>query len=274
MGPDRVTAAAAAPGRPRRPSLADLSPALDADRPHVRLGVLWAVVTVALAVAGPVWLAVWLAAVASVAAAQAARSWRAAPARPIPELALAAPAAMTLAALAGPLALAAASLAVAAAAFGWEPVRAVLGRYRPGSRTSATRTLAVAAPIGLAAASVVLVRGQGLTEALVLLAMAAAYDAAAYVVGVGAPSAWEGAAAGVASVASTSLAVAAVLVPPFRGASPWVLGGAAAALAPLGPYWGAALLGDRAARAPALRRLDSLLFLAPVWAALAALLVS
>jgi hypothetical protein len=64
-----------------------------------------------------------------------------------------------------------------------------------------------------------------------------------------------------------------VFVPPFSGASPWLLGLLAAALAPFGPLVGTLLLGEREARAPALRRLDSLLVLGPVWAAAALVLL-
>jgi hypothetical protein len=44
-------------------------------------------------------------------------------------------------------------------------------------------------------------------------------------------------------------------------------------LAPFGPLAASVILGDRDARAPALRRLDSLLLLGPVWAWLAAVLL-
>jgi hypothetical protein len=246
---------------------------VDTDRPHVRLGLLWAVVTGVAAVAGPGWLAGWLALAAATAAAQVARSWRSAPVRPYPPIAVGAAALVALSAALGPLTVAAAVVVAVAAAFGREPALAVFGRYRPGSHTSAARTLAAGLPIGAATAAVVLARRQGLPEALTLLALAAVYDAGAYVVGAGAAGAWEGPAAGVAAVGAVTLAVAAVLVPPFRGASPWALGAAAAALAPLGPCAATLLLGDRRVRAPALRRLDSLLLLGPVWAALAALLV-
>ncbi|MBV8305171.1 MAG: hypothetical protein JOZ04_13240, partial [Acidimicrobiia bacterium] len=64
-----------------------------------------------------------------------------------------------------------------------------------------------------------------------------------------------------------------VLVPALGGAGPFLLGLLAAVLAPLGPLAGSVLLGDRSAKAPALRRLDSLLLLAPVWAWLAAVLL-
>ena len=78
--------------------------------------------------------------------------------------------------------------------------------------------------------------------------------------------------AGVASVVCVSLFVA-VLVPSLSGASPFLLGLLAGALAPLGPLAASAILGDRSADAPALRRLDSLLLLGPIWALSAAALI-
>ncbi|MGH9178090.1 MAG: hypothetical protein ACRD0N_06005, partial [Acidimicrobiales bacterium] len=134
-------------------------------------------------------------------------------------------------------------------------------------------TLLIAATSGLAGAAPVLLLESGLVPVFVLLALVSVHDASVYVVGTGANNAWEGTAAGVASMAAVTLAVAAVLVPPFRGASPWVLGALAAVLVPLGPYLGSALLGDRRLRVPALRRLDSMLVVAPVWCLVAALIL-
>ena len=57
------------------------------------------------------------------------------------------------------------------------------------------------------------------------------------------------------------------------GAEMLVLGGVAATLAPLGPAVAGRLLGERHAPVPALRRLDSLLLLAPAWAIAAAVLL-
>jgi len=136
---------------------------------------------------------------------------------------------------------------------------------------------AAAVMAGIAgAAPVLLLAGTGLVPVLVLFAYAMAYDAGTYVVGSGAASAWEGPAAGIAATGPVTLTVAAVLAPPFGGTSPWLLGGLAAALAPVGPIIGAALAGtgrDGKVRMPALRRMDSLLVLGPVWALAAALLV-
>jgi hypothetical protein len=64
-----------------------------------------------------------------------------------------------------------------------------------------------------------------------------------------------------------------VLVPPFDGNSPWILGGLAAVLAPVGPVVASSLTGDRSARVPALRRLDTLIVLGPAWVAATAVLL-
>jgi hypothetical protein len=124
-----------------------------------------------------------------------------------------------------------------------------------------------------AASALVLTRAQGLAEALVLVGMISVYDAAAYLVGTGARRAWAGPAAGLASIGALTLFVAAVFVPPFDGNSPWILGGLAAVLAPIGPVLAGRLTGDRSARVPALRRLDTLMVLGPVWAAATALVL-
>lgn len=233
--------------------------------PHARLGAAWFVASMVALTAGPWPLALLLAPCAGLAALQAARTWRRRP-RPAAPAAGASAAILVLAAPAGPVAVAVAAAVVVAVV--------VVGALAAGPRRAdPVRTLVLAGSVGLAAASPVLLLRSGLVPVLVLLTLVGVHDASAYVVGTGAASAWEGPAAGVASMAAVTLAVAAVLVPPFRGATPWVLGGLAIALAPLGPYAGSALLGDRAARVPALRRLDSLLVLGPVWCLAAALLL-
>jgi len=127
-------------------------------------------------------------------------------------------------------------------------------------------TLVIGLAIGLAAASPVLMRQRGIIPALLLLAFAAVYDAGAYLVGTGAASPWEGPAAGVAAFVPLTMFAAVVFIPPFSGTEPLLLGLVAALLTPIGPVAGSALLGDSAADAPGLRRLDSLLVLGPIWA--------
>ncbi|MDP9070612.1 MAG: hypothetical protein M3N68_04890, partial [Actinomycetota bacterium] len=193
-------------------------------------------------------------------------SWRRRSRRPAALLAGAGAGLITVAGAGGPVATAVVVTLVGLAAFGNALV--------PGGRhTDPALTLAIAGALGLAGAAPVLLRGDGLIPALVLLAFASVHDASAYVVGSGATTAWEGPAAGIASIGAVTLAVAAVFVPPFPAAAPWLLGALAAVLAPLGPYLGCALLGDRRRRVPALRRLDSLLLLGPLWALAAAVAI-
>ncbi|HXZ62154.1 MAG TPA: hypothetical protein VEG62_05370, partial [Acidimicrobiales bacterium] len=79
---------------------------------------------------------------------------------------------------------------------------------------------------------------------------------------------WLGPLAGVACIVPVTMLVAA-LGRQFRGAATWELGVLAAALLPLGPAAATLLLGDRHGPAPALRRLDSLILLGPVWSVVA-----
>lgn len=244
--------------RPRQP----LTVVQTSDLPHGRRGALWAAVTVGAVAAGQGWLAVWLGLMAFVAASQTASVWRSRGERPMPLVA-----AGTAAAVCG------------AAAFGFRSVTAVivlamvlslvtrLVVQSPAPARDVALTLALGVPLGLAAGSLVLLRSVDVQVPMLLLAYAAVYDAGAYLVGTGASSAWEGPAAGVAALIPLTLLASLVMVPPFKGVAPLLLGLLGAVCAPLGPLAGSALLGDRTgARAPALRRLDSLLVMGPLWA--------
>ncbi len=230
-------------------------------RPHGRLGLAWAAVTVGVTVVGPAWLGGWLAVAAFIAGAQTCLVWRKRGERPV---------ALVAGAIAGGLPIAAsfntgAMTGVVAAGVLVAFVARLRAPTLAPSRDIAL-TLGIGIPIGLAAASPVLVRHTGIAATILLLAMVCLYDAGAYLVGTGASSAWEGPAAGVVTLLPLSIFAAIVLVPPFNGAQPLFLGLLTAVLAPCGPVAASALLGDRNAHAPALRRLDSLLLLGPLWA--------
>ncbi len=252
--------------KPGRPALSQPT------GPHVRLGILWAAVTLAALLEGPVWLTLWLAPVAALAAGSAARTWgtaavadrsahnRRVRVQPPAAVAAAFSALITVAALAGGLVVAVvvalvAVVLVAAATFG------------PLGQPGVVRRLVIVLGPGVAASSLVLARVQGLATGLVLAGMVTVFDSSNYLIGTGAPNRWEGSVAGVASLAALTLVVAAVLAPPFTGASPWLLGGAVAVLAPIGPVLGRWVTGDEKAPVPALRRLDSLFLAGPAWAA-------
>ncbi len=244
---------------PKKPRLEAL-PTPDADGPIIRFGAAWALVTFIAAGAGVIALAVWYALIAAVAALQACGSWRKRPRQPVIPLAAAGAALLPLTAAVSLSVMAGTVVALVIACLFWRP---------DAQRSAPALTLIVALPIGLAAASPVLVRRLGLVEVVVLLSLIGVYDASAFLVGTGATRRWEGPAAGIAFMFAVTLAAAAVFVPPFGGVSAWLLGALAAALAPLGPIAGLKLLGDAKARAPALKRLDSLLVLGPLWTAAA-----
>lgn len=240
----------------------------DVDGPHVRLGLLWAVVTFPFALAGAVFLAPWMAINALVASGNVCRSFRRSDKPgPVAPVTVFGAALLPLAAIAGPVGVATAAVLVALAAV-------VAARPPKQSRPVSLRaTVLVPLLVGLAAASPVLLRADSVVPAFVLLLLVCVYDASVYVVGSGSTNAWEGPTAGAAFIAAVTLAVAAVFVPPFRGASPWLLGVLAAVLAPIGPYVASALLSEPSFKAPGLRRLDSLLVLGPLWAVVALLLL-
>lgn len=258
---------------PRSSRVEHLAVVPDVDGPRVRLGMAWAFVVFTAAAAGPVWIGVWMAAVGGIAAVQCSRSWRSRSRRPHDIVTVAGAAALPLAAGVSALATGIMLALFGAAAVGAVFLRAAAGRATRG-RLSASLTFTMGASIGLAAAAPVLARQLGVVEAIVLLAFVGVFDASNYLIGSGASNPWEGPAAGMAFIAAVTLAVAAVFVPPFRGASPWLLGLLALVLTPAGPVLASSLLGTADAKVPALRRLDSLLLTGPIWVAVATFTVS
>jgi MoaD family protein len=239
----------------------------DTDMPHVRLGLAWLVVTILAVAGGRETLGLWMSAMAAVAAMQVTKAWMERHERPVSYVAVAGAAALPLAAIGG---LDTVNIVVVLVV-----VVTMLARVNNVTKAPSrdvALTLMIVFPIGLATAAPVLLRNVGVAGPLALFAFAAAHDMGAYLVGTGAANEWEGPVAGVASIFCVTLFVA-VLVPSFGGGGPFVLGLVAAVLAPLGPLAASIVLGDRDAKAPALRRLDSLLLLAPVFAWVAAVLL-
>ena len=130
-------------------------------------------------------------------------------------------------------------------------------------RTSTT--LRCGLPIGMAAASIVLTRGDARSVAIVLLVFVSAYEVGDYLVGSGAATPLEGPAAGMIAVGVLTFAVSIIEPAPFTTSQLWVLGTVVAAACPLGQVAGSALLPSGGAFAPALRRLDSLLVAGPAY---------
>lgn len=163
---------------------------------------------------------------------------------------------------AGSFAVGVALLALAVAAV----VAAALGGPREHGVARAGATVMAAAPFGLAAASVLLTRDLEIGAVVTLLLIVSAYDLGDFIVGSGASNAIEGPATGIVTIAVMAMVIAVLQVPPFRGAPMFTFAAFAAVLCPLGQIAVSALLPTADAAAPAARRLDSLVVLAPVWA--------
>lgn len=235
-----------------------------ADGPHVRAGLAAMVVASAALLAGPLWLAITMSVVGALGAAAVAARHRSLHGRPA-AVAAAGGGLLPAASLAGPAGASAAltALVVASMLAGFE--RRAPSARRPG-RAGAALLLGVGA--GLAAAAPVLARDAGLGPALGLLALVAAHDAGAYVVGTGAHHEWEGPAAGMVSVAVLGFTLASFNIFGTEGVANVLLVGVVVLGAPLGPVVARALCPRRVP--PVVGRLDVLLVAGPLFALAAA----
>ena len=241
--------------------------------PKVVLGIVWAAITGVTLLTSSVLLGMWMALIAGLAGVQAARSWKRHPdRRPHPPAAGVGALVAVVGACFGVVGFAAGAFVGVVVTAVWATLAATQRKGDQASGADVLLTLACMALPAAAAASPVLLRSHGLVPALVLIVYALVHDASAFLIGAGARRPWEGPLAGVASIASVTLAVAAIF-PQFKGASPWMLGVLAALLTPLGPVVASLVVGSRRARIPALRRLDSLMVLGPIWALAASALV-
>jgi hypothetical protein len=126
---------------------------------------------------------------------------------------------------------------------------------------------------GITAAGVVLSMRYEIGAVLLLLFFVCAFDLGDFLVGSGADSVIEGPIAGGAAILVVTAIAAVVKAPPFHGAGVWAFGVLAVVACPAGQIVGGLLLPDATVRAPALRRLDSLLVIGPLWAWLVGLYV-
>jgi hypothetical protein len=138
-----------------------------------------------------------------------------------------------------------------------------------GGRAASLGILWLSIVPSVGAASMVLVRGESRVSAMVLFLLVSAYEMGDFVVGSGATNPVEGPLAGITTALLIGFPLAVLLVEPFDGAGAVLLGFAAAAC-PLGQIAASGLLPDAASSAPALRRIDTLLILGPLWAAASA----
>ncbi len=238
----------------------------DTDGPRIRLGLLWFVVLLAAVALGPWPLGVVMALVAGAAASQTAAAWRRVGSPANAPLAGLSALALPLAAAAGTALLGLACVAVAGLALVWSAA-APSNRRRHRIWAVAGLTLRCGFPVGLAAASLVVIRHQEIGAAVSLVLLVSAYDLGDFVVGTDAATLFEGPVAGIVAALVVAFALGVFTVPPFVMSSALIFGGLAAVLFPLGQLVATELLPAAAARAQALRRLDSLLLVGPIWMA-------
>jgi hypothetical protein len=240
--------------------------AYDAAGPKVRLGLLWFLLALGALRVGPVALAVLYGIVAAVAALQAAWARRMRPPRPFRPVSALVALGLPVAALAGTQVLGLAVLV----AVGLALLAGYTGPPRRGHPIDvAAASLACGLFPGLACASLVLVRDVDLAAAIVLLVFVSAYEVGDFLVGSGAGNVVEGPAAGMIGLLVVAFTVSLLRPSTFHDAAGvWALAGMTAVLCPLGQLVASTLLPSGTAFAPALRRLDSLLLVAPLWAVL------
>jgi molybdopterin converting factor small subunit len=234
----------------------------DVAGPRVRLGLLWVVALLGSIALGTWELAVVVALVAGAAGAQTAAAWRRVGGRACRPVAGLSGLVLPLAAALGTASLGVAAVVAAVAAV----VAAQLDRRRVRSIwADGGLTVRCGYPVGLAAASLVVIRHLEIGAAVSLVLLVCAYDVGDFLVGTGANTPFEGPVSGILAAMVVAFALGVFTVPPFAMASALVFGGLAAALFPLGQLAATEMLPAADARAPALRRLDSLLLAGPLW---------
>jgi hypothetical protein len=235
----------------------------DTEGPHVRLGVLWFATALGALVAGPAPAAVVYGITAAAAAAQMARAWHTAPPRPSDLMAGSGAGLVVLGACFGAGGAGLGILGAVALAF----VGAAGDHRSPNPRIAVIGwTLQCALGPGIAAMSMVLLARYDQGSAIGLLLLVSAYEAGDYLIGSGSPNPFEGPGAGAAGIVVITFILSTLPISALSFGQAWVLGGLVALLAPAGQLLASALLPSADAPAGGLRRLDSLLLAAPVWA--------
>jgi hypothetical protein len=243
---------------PRRP----LSVVYDVNGPKVRLGVLWflanaVALTIGLELITPLW-----AATAAVAALQMSRAWRKEGQRAHRAVAGIGAALLPIAAAISVGFVGVVVLLVVAISY----YLALIDLEGGHPVDQAGYTLQCALFPGLAAAGVVTTLRFDVIAAIGLLLLVSAYEAGDFLIGSGARWKWEGPVMGMVAVGVMAFALSTPRLPPFVLPDALWLGAMVAVLCPVGQLLASALLPSNATRAPALRRIDSMLLLAPAWA--------
>jgi hypothetical protein len=246
-----------------------LAPVYDIDGPRVRYGLGWFLVALPAVVVSPLSAGLVYGVAGGLGAGQAVKAWRSASWQgPVAAVAAAAPVLAAAAWGVGPaLYVLGAAAAVAVVAGSAEPslgLRGVSGRI-----AGAGVMLHAVTVVAVGCGAIVLLRGESEVAALLLFAMVCAYEVGDFVMGSGASNPVEGPLAGALAAILVGFPAVLLLLDPFDVLGVWALI-AAAALCPVGQWMASAVLPRPDAKAPALRRVDTLLVVAPFWVLAAA----
>lgn len=235
----------------------------DTSGPKVRLGILWFLLGLVAITAGPLAVALLYGGAAAVGAGQTARAWRKRRHRPNEQVAMVVAGGMGLGATLGAGGAGLVCLAGVIMAY----VAATGDRRSPHPPIAdAGWTLQCALPPGLVALSMVLLTRLDQGSAVALLLLVSAYETGDYLVGSGARNPYEGPAAGASAIVVVTFVLSTLPISALDFGQAWAFGGAVVLLAPLGQLLASALLPTAGSSASGLRRLDSLLLAAPLWA--------
>jgi hypothetical protein len=240
------------------------------DGPKVSLGVAWFVVLMAAAYLEPRLLLAVLVPLATVAAYQIGHAWS------LQELTdrrlgAAVGCVVTAAAWFGPVGLGLACVLGTATLVGYAYIvgEAVLdvGTTPAGGERLRFAELVVRAalPGAVAAGSLSILAVEETSAFVAVVLLVSAYEIGDFLVGSGSANGLEGPIAGLVAMAVVSVGLYLVLPDPFTNATLPLFAAVVALGAPLGQIAGSALLPRGDMWAPALRRLDSYLLVAPLW---------
>jgi hypothetical protein len=234
----------------------------DTNGPKVRLGLLWFLVAISALAIGPLTTALVYGIAAAVAAAQTARCWRKRRAHPSDAIAAGLAGLMGAGALLG---AGGAGIGLVVGAIMAIVVAAGDTRSPNPVVVDAGWTIQCALPPGLVAMSMVLLARLDQGSAIALLLLVSGYETGDFLVGSGARNPYEGPAAGASAIVVITFIISTLPISALDFGQAWLFGGLVVLLAPLGQLFASALLPSAKSPASSLRRLDSLLFAAPVW---------
>lgn len=237
----------------------------DIDGPRVRLGVAWFVGSLAAFALGTPATALWFAVAFGAAGSHTLRTWRARGAPVDPRVALLGVAVVVAGAAVHPRAMGVLLLALVGVAVALGARQLGEGDQPLEALARASLVLQSALPPAIAGGCLVLLADLEVWAAISLVLLASAYESGDYLIGSGAANAYEGPLAGGLAVFVVTLVVAALGFPPFDVGEAMVFGLLVAPGAFAGQLLASALLPHARAFAPALRRVDSLLLVTPLW---------